>query len=215
MEPTFIGPILLFVGLLCMLAEVKIPGFFIAIPGSVLTLLGLLGVFWPALLFSALSPLVALAGIAAATTMSIHFYRRLAPPDRPPITSHPQGLVGEHGILAKCTSPTGLGRVRLRGQLWSCRSSEPLAEGSSVLVIDSCGGHLVVVDQAEVLSPRKERASLDGKAREALPGLNPTRFGGVAASRVGQSMEGEEKATGVRRRPHDGSGRQPEEEKGV
>ena len=152
MDPT-LGIVLLVVGLVCLLLEIKIPGFFLAIPGTVLVLLGAMGLLVPSLLLSVLSPFIAIGGAVGASVLSIRFYKRLSPPEAPPVTSHPEGLVGETGTLVKAIGPDGHGRVRIRGQLWSCAAYESLPAGSSILVLGADSGRLIVGEVPDELRP--------------------------------------------------------------
>ena len=56
MDPALIGSVLLVMGIVCLLLEIKIPGFFIAIPGTVMLLVGAMGLMVPGLLFTAVGP---------------------------------------------------------------------------------------------------------------------------------------------------------------
>lgn len=154
MDPASIGIVLLLLGLVCLILEVKLPGFFIAIPGTVMLLLGAMGLMLPGLFLSAAAPLLALAAGAAASVVSIRFYKRLGPPSEPPVTSTPEGLIGEPGIVVKAIGSGGRGRVRVRGQLWSSTSFDALPEGASVLVLGAEHGCLVVGETPEALRPR-------------------------------------------------------------
>src|SRR5688572_14292316 len=89
MDPALIGSVLLVMGIVCLLLEIKIPGFFIAIPGTVMLLLGAMGLMVPGLLFTAVGPVLALTGAVAASVASIKFYKRLGPASEPPMTSTP------------------------------------------------------------------------------------------------------------------------------
>jgi inner membrane protein len=154
MDPASIGLVLVLLGLVCLVLEIKIPGFFIAIPGTVMLLLGAMGLMLPGLFLSAAAPILALAGGAAASVVSIRFYKRLGPPSAPPVTSTPEGLIGEPGVVVKAIGRRGRGRVRVRGQLWSSTAVEALPEGTPVLVLGAEHGYLVVGEVPEDLRPR-------------------------------------------------------------
>jgi inner membrane protein len=154
MDPALIGSVLLVMGIVCLLLEIKIPGFFIAIPGTVCLLLGAMGLMVPGLLFTAVGPLLALTGAVGASVASIRFYKRLGPASAPPMTSTPEGLIGELGVVARAIDKAGRGRVRIRGQVWSSTAYETLPEGTQVLVIGADRGRLLVGEAPADMHPR-------------------------------------------------------------
>jgi membrane protein implicated in regulation of membrane protease activity len=173
MDPTLIGSVLLVAGLVCLLLEAKLPGFFIAIPGTVMVLLGAMGLLVPGLLLSAVAPLIALLGAAGAGAVTIRFYKALGPSSAPPITSHPEGLVGEWGVVVKAIDQDGRGRVRVHGQLWSSTAYEALPIGTQVMVLGTEQGLLVVGEAPEDLRhghlPAAGGQSEADPARRELP----------------------------------------------
>ena len=163
MDPTLIGSVLLVMGIVCLLLEIKIPGFFIAIPGTVMLLLGAMGLMVPGLLFTAVGPVLALAGAVGASAASIRFYKRLGPASAPPMTSTPEGLIGEVGVVARAIDESGRGRVRIRGQIWNSTAYETLPEGTHVLVIGADRGRLLVGEAPPDLHPRiAEKSASEG-----------------------------------------------------
>jgi inner membrane protein len=174
MDPTLLSSVLLVVGIVCLLLEIKIPGFFIAIPGTAMLLLGAVGLMMPWLLLSAASPLIALTGAVAASALSIRFYKRLGPPSAPPITSHPQGLVGETGVVVRDIDGVSLrGRVKIGGQIWSSTAVEPTPAGTLVLVLGTDGDVLVVGEPPEEL--RRLGPSPQPRLGPGNPGAPPAR----------------------------------------
>jgi membrane protein implicated in regulation of membrane protease activity len=133
-------------GILLFLWEVSMPGFFIAIPATVLIFLGVLNFAWPGFLTSVWSPLVAVAIAVPATLLTIRFYRRLAPPADRPMTTVGDSLVGLEGTVETEVRPYETrGKVKIKGQVWSATSDEGvIAIGTRVRVLRSEGVHVVV-----------------------------------------------------------------------
>lgn len=100
----------LVIGLSLLLAEVLNPGFFLAIPATVLIGLGLIGLIWPAFLFGwgAAFAVPVLGGIG--TVASIWAYKKWAPPSEIPDTLSVDSLPGKTGRV------TDGNRVRIQGQ---------------------------------------------------------------------------------------------------
>ena len=133
-------------GILLFLWEVSMPGFFIAIPATVLVFLGVVGLVWPEFLVSVWSPLVAIGVAVPATLLTIRLYKRMAPPADRPTTTVGDSLVGLEGTVETEVRPYETrGKVRIRGQVWSATSDEgTIALGTRVRVLRSEGVHVVV-----------------------------------------------------------------------
>lgn len=133
-------------GILLFLWEVSMPGFFIAIPATVLIFLGVVGFAWPEFLVSKWSPLVAVGVAVPATLLTIRFYKRMAPPSDRPITTVGDSLVGLEGSVETEVRPYETrGKVKIKGQVWSATSDEgTIAIGTRVRVLRSEGVHVVV-----------------------------------------------------------------------
>lgn len=70
-------------------------------------------------------------GVAAVVEVGeVYFWIRFLRRYR--VTTGAEGLVGERGEVVESVDPTG--RVRVRGELWNARSSEPLGAGRLVRV---------------------------------------------------------------------------------
>ena len=140
-----LGFILVIIGIILFLVEASSPGFFIAIPATILIILGILGIIAPPIFFSVWSPIIA-AGIAApVTVLVILFYRKLSPPQEP-VTTVGDSLVGKTGLVTTATDPDShtKGKVRIGSDTWSATSAQPIKEGARVEVIASEGVHVIV-----------------------------------------------------------------------
>ena len=70
-------------------------------------------------------------GVAAVVEVGeVYFWIRFLRRYR--VTTGAEGIVGERGEVVESVDPTG--RVRVRGELWNARSSEPLSAGRLVRV---------------------------------------------------------------------------------
>ncbi|MDH7510263.1 MAG: NfeD family protein [Methanolinea sp.] len=140
------GWILIILGTIFLVIEASNPGFFIAVPGTVMIILGamiLLGVD----IFSGPAGLV--AGVISAVIVSlitIWLYRRINPGDAAPVTVSRDSLVGREGRVIRKVIPEDLsGKVVVSGQEWSARSKDgEIPVGAKVRIIASEGVHVVV-----------------------------------------------------------------------
>ncbi len=145
MELWVIGLTFIIVGIFMLLAEATSPGFFIAIPGTVLIVLGIIGMIVPDIIFGSIwGPIIAVIIAAPATIVTILLYQRLATPG-PPTTTAATSLIGKKGIVTKEIIPETIsGKVRIMNQIWSATSVEPISKGARIVVVDSKGVHVVV-----------------------------------------------------------------------
>ncbi|HUR63791.1 MAG TPA: NfeD family protein [Candidatus Thermoplasmatota archaeon] len=135
----------LFVGLLLLLAEAVIPGFFIAVPGGTLVLMGGIGLLFPGAMFGMagwfLWPFAALV----STSANIYLYKRWAPAGHAPLTMTADSLPGQVGTVTTAVVPGAYtGKVRIRGATWSARADVPIPSGAPVRVVRADGIRLVV-----------------------------------------------------------------------
>ncbi len=146
------------VGVLLFLWEITQPGTFIAVPASVLVVLGIVGLVTQLPLLSGWSVLIAI-GVAAPTTFAtLKVYRKIAPPEEAPNTTTGQSLIGRTGrVTVEVVPELVTGKVRIDGQIWSARSEgeENIAVGTKVEVAASSGVHVIV---RPVAAPAKAQA---------------------------------------------------------
>lgn len=135
---------LLVLGIIMLIVEVVEPGFFIAIPGTVMLVLGLLGVLYPPILESAWTPVIIVVVGLPAFVGTIWFYRRFGPVG-PPITTGSSSLVGKTGIVTTDIESEGLrGKVKIESDTWSAVSNQHIPSGTHIVVVESEGVHVKV-----------------------------------------------------------------------
>ena len=140
------GWMLVVLGTVFLVIEATNPGFFIAVPGTVMIILGVL-LLMGVDIFS--GPVGLVVGVVAAVVVSILtilLYRRINPGETPPTTISRDSLVGLEGRVIKKVNPGSLsGKVFIAGQEWSAKSaSGEIPPGVTVRVTASEGVHIVV-----------------------------------------------------------------------
>ena len=152
MDPGTLGITLIIVGVLLLISEVVVPGFFIAIPGTVILVLGAIGVIEPGFLESKWTPLVVLIVAIPTFFATIMFYKKFGPTG-PPITTVATSLEGKRGKVTAAIDPDSLkGKVKIETQVWSATADGPIPIGTVVEVVESKGVHVRV----KPVGPRKE-----------------------------------------------------------
>ncbi|MCK4718640.1 MAG: NfeD family protein [Thermoplasmata archaeon] len=139
-----LGIILIVFGIFMLISEVLAPGFFIAIPGTVMLALGLLGLVYPPALESWWTPLL-VVGVGIPTfILTIEFYKKFGPV-APPITTSATSLKGKKGKVTVDIDMDSLkGKVKINNQIWSATSDHPISAGTEVEVVKSEGVHVTV-----------------------------------------------------------------------
>lgn len=144
MDIWLLGVVLIVIGVLMLIVEATTPGFFIAIPASVLIVIGTIGVWIPDLFWSPLTPIIAVVLTVPMSIITIHLYKKLAPPE-PPTTTVGTSLIGKRGVvMARIIPRTLKGKVKLESQIWSATSEKEIEEGRDVEVVESKGVHVIV-----------------------------------------------------------------------
>ena len=140
------GWILIVLGTLFLVIEALNPGFFIAVPGTVMIILGVLFLSGVDIFGSPYGVIIGVIIAIAASLVTIWFYRRINPDEISPVTISRDSLVGREGTVTKIVIPDSIsGKVHIAGQEWSARSAgEPIAAGRKVRVVRSEGVHIVV-----------------------------------------------------------------------
>lgn len=136
-DPVTVGYGLIALGVLMLLLEATMPGFFIGVPASILIILGVAAfVVPPETFFTVWTPLIVVVVGIPATGLTILIYRRMAPPDEEPTTQTGSNLVGVEGrVTVPLVSDTPRGKVMLQHQVWSATSDAPVPEGARVRVV--------------------------------------------------------------------------------
>jgi membrane-bound ClpP family serine protease len=146
-EGIALGWILIALGAVLLLVEVYQPGFFIAVPATVLIILGILLLLGVDILSSPFGLIVGVVAAIAAASVTVWLYSRFTPEKRPPTTLSRDSLVGLEGtVIAPVDAVTLTGKVRLGSMEWSARSGsgETIPAGRRVVVVHSEGVHVVV-----------------------------------------------------------------------
>lgn len=145
-EGIALGWILIVLGAVLLLVEVYQPGYFIAVPATVLIILGILLLLGVDILSSPAGLIVGVIAAIGAASITVWLYGRLTPGKEPPRTLSRDSLVGLEGTVVVPVDPETLtGKVRLMSMEWSARSeSGQIPVGKRVIVVRSEGVHVVV-----------------------------------------------------------------------
>jgi len=138
-------------GTVFLVAETLNPGFFIAVPGTVLIILGVLFVLGVDIFSSPAGIILGVLIAFGASLVTIWIYRRINPDEASPTTVSRDSLLGREGIVTKKVIPDSLsGKVKAAGQEWSARSEgREIPVGARVKVVKSEGVH-IVVEEVEI-----------------------------------------------------------------
>ena len=149
-ELSGIGYGLIILGILLFLAEALAPGFFMAVPATVLVIVGLFALFSPDIgFFGEWAPVVVIVVGVPATVATLWFYRRMAKPDQAPTTQTAENLVGREGTVTTEVMPDSMrGKVKLGHQSWSATTTgAPIPAHEKVRVV-GVDGVILVVERA-------------------------------------------------------------------
>jgi len=137
----------LLLGIFLIVAEVWMPGNFIAVPGGALFFMGSIGLVAPNLMFnSAWSWFLWPFAAVVSTGVNLWFYKRWAPPGKAPITLGADSLPGEVGVVLKEIVPGTPGQVRIKGSTWSARTDGGLIPVGAEARVVRVEGVFVVVE---------------------------------------------------------------------
>ena len=138
---TEIGLAFIIIGILLFLVEATMPGFLVAVPGTVLIALGILMSFdivtgiW-------LLPIGLVVGLGSLYG-TVKFYQTFATPDTPSEMSI-ESFVGMSGKVTKAITPDSVGKVRVAREEMRAISESDLSVGISVKVVSAEGITLTV-----------------------------------------------------------------------
>ncbi|HEC96107.1 MAG TPA: NfeD family protein, partial [Euryarchaeota archaeon] len=105
---------MIIIGILLIVAEMSIPGFFIAVPGTALLIIGLVGLIFPEILTTIWAPIIAVIVALGAMGITITIYRTIARPTKAPVTMSSDALIGREGIVVKRVIPNAYtGKVKV------------------------------------------------------------------------------------------------------
>ena len=139
-----LGWILLFAGILFLIVELAIPGFFAVVPGTILVIIGILMLLFPGLVTSIWGVVLLVVLTVVVSGLTIAFYKRLAPVQKP-FTTSMDSLVGKVGEVVSPVSPDTIdGKVKIDSRIWSATSDECIDACQKVSVVRVSGVHLFV-----------------------------------------------------------------------
>ena len=154
-----LGLLLILLGAILIVVEIATPGFFIAVPGTVLIIYGLLITLFPWILEIPYAPLIMTILAFPIGYITYLIYKRLAPP-APPVTESYEGLIGKVGVVVETVKPDSIdGKVRIGSDVWSATSDRVIEPGNRVVVVAVEGVHLVVkplTSRSEAFSEKRE-----------------------------------------------------------
>ena len=145
LSPQILPWVLIVAGIVFLLIEAVSPGFFMAVPGTALIVLGVFAFFAYDLLLTPFGVIAAVIGAAAAAVVTILIYRK-ASPDKMPETISKDTIVGKKGrVTVEVTADSISGKVEIDGALWSAKSTgKVIPAGADVVVAASQGVHIIV-----------------------------------------------------------------------
>ena len=145
LSPQILPWVLIAAGIIFLLIEAMSPGFFLAVPGTALMVLGVLAFFAYDLLLTPFGIIAAVIGAATAAVVTIFVYRK-ASPDKKPETISKDTIVGKRGkVTTEVTADSISGKVEISGALWSAKSTgKVIPKGADVVVVESKGVHITV-----------------------------------------------------------------------
>lgn len=154
-DPATVGYSLIALGVVMFLIEATVPGFFIAVPATILIILGVAAFYVPFDAFLRFAPLVVILVGVPATAVTIWVYKKMAPPSQMPTTRSGDSLTGTLAVVTRTVEPgTIKGKVRVGREIWSATTTgEPIPVGASVRVT-SVEGVVLNVAPADIMENR-------------------------------------------------------------
>lgn len=150
LEGMTLGWIMIVLGAVLLLIEVYQPGFFLAVPATVLFILGVLLLLGVDILTSPWGLVIGIIAAILAAIVTIWLYGRITPAEKPPTTLSRDSLVGLEGVVVReVDDGTLAGKVQIGSMEWSARSeSGRIPAGRRVVVLRAEGVHIVVKEVA-------------------------------------------------------------------
>lgn len=148
LSPTVLPWVLIAVGLVFLIIEALSPGFFMAVPGTALVILGLFALFAYNLFISPAGILATVIAAIIAVICTVLVYKKISP-DRKPSTISKDTIAGKSGIVtAEIDENSISGKVEIDGAVWSAKSTGcVIAVGKKVIVDSSDGVHIIVHEE--------------------------------------------------------------------
>ncbi|NPA75682.1 MAG: NfeD family protein [Euryarchaeota archaeon] len=144
MDLLTLGILFVVIGLLLLIGEVHTPGFFIAVPGTILVVLGIAMIFMGNYLDILTASVLVLVSAVGASAVTLAWYKSMGK-TQPPSTTTVDGLVGKTGIVTVRVEPNSIkGKVKIDNDIWSATAEQVIEEGKKVVVVKGEGVHVVV-----------------------------------------------------------------------
>jgi membrane protein implicated in regulation of membrane protease activity len=141
-----VGWLMVIIGLGLLIVEASQPGFFVAVPGTTLIVLGTVTLLIPEVAQD-YAPAIIVVTALVSSIFTITFYRRMAP-GQMPLTTSMDILAGKEGVVIKKISPDSIsGKVKIDNQIWSATGESEIEAGKKVIVISSEGVHVKVKEE--------------------------------------------------------------------
>jgi membrane-bound ClpP family serine protease len=140
-----LGWLLIVFGAVLLLAEVHSPGFFAAVPATVMIVLGIMVLLGIDIYNSGWGAIVGVTAAIIAGAVTIWVYSRITPNESPTTVSR-DSLIGRVGVVIKEVDADSLsGKVSVSSADWSAHSTgAKIPVGKKVRVVNSEGVHIVV-----------------------------------------------------------------------
>ncbi|HUT38174.1 MAG TPA: NfeD family protein [Methanoregula sp.] len=140
-----IGWLLIMSGALFLLVEVYSPGFFAAVPATVMIFLGILFLLGVDVFSSGWGVVLGVIIAIGAAGLTVWLYGKITP-DESPTTISRDSLIGLEGsVKTRVDATTISGKVLIASTEWSARSTgSEIPPGKKVKVVDSQGVHIIV-----------------------------------------------------------------------
>ena len=149
LEGIALGWLLIVVGAALLLVEVHSPGFFAAVPATVLIILGILLLLGVDIFNSGWGVVIGVVSALCAAVLTVWMYSKITPNESPTTISR-DTLIGMEGRVTKTVNATTIsGKVVIGTIEWSAHSTGAIIfAGRPVRVVNSEGVHIVVEEVA-------------------------------------------------------------------
>ena len=138
-----IGWVMIIAGMGLLIIEASQPGFFVAVPGTTLIVLGAATLLIPEFAQDWAGVIIVVTALVSSVG-TIILYRKIAPGHKPLSTSR-DILEGRSGVVVTAVTPGSLsGKVKIDTGIWSATADTEIPEGKKVTVISSEGVHVKV-----------------------------------------------------------------------
>ena len=138
-----VGWLMVIIGLGLLIVEAAQPGFFVAVPGTTLIVLGVVTLLIPEVAQD-YAPVIIVVTALVSSILTITFYRKMAPGQKPLSTSM-DNLAGKEGVVVRKVTPQSIsGKVEIDNKIWSATADSIIDEGKKVIIISSEGVHIKV-----------------------------------------------------------------------